>query len=105
MTKTVHVAGKRKRAVARVTLKEGKGRIRIYSQLLDTFEKGYVKDKIMEPVVLAGEIVKKIDFNIIDTEISDELGQYLKSGVGVPFSIKGKVIIGLQSKVKYSIFN
>jgi len=64
MTKTVHVAGKRKRAVARVTLKEGKGRIRINSQLLDTFEKGYVKDKIMEPVVLAGEIVKKIDFNI-----------------------------------------
>ena len=37
---------------------------------------------------------KKIDFNIIDTEISDELGQYLKSGVGVPFSIKGKGIIG-----------
>ena len=46
---------------------------------------------------------KKIDFNIIDTEISDELGQYLKSGVGVPFSIKGKGNIGLQSKVKYSI--
>ena len=46
---------------------------------------------------------EKIDFNIIDTEISDELGQYLKSGVGVPFSIKGKGIIGLQSKVKYSI--
>lgn len=31
---------------------------------------------------------KKIDFNIIDTEISDELGQYLKSGVGVPELIK-----------------
>jgi len=64
MTKSIHASGKRKRAIARATLKQGKGRIRINSMSLDTFGKDYVKGKIMEPLILAGEITKKIDFNI-----------------------------------------
>lgn len=48
-------------------------------------------------------IDKQIDFNIIDTKISDELTQLLKSGVEVPFSINGKGIIYLQSKGRYAI--
>ena len=46
---------------------------------------------------------KKIDFNIIDTKISDELSQLLRSGVEVPFNINGKGIIYLQSKGRYAI--
>jgi len=64
MNKIVHVSGKRKRAIARATLREGKGRIRINSKLLDTFEKEYVKDKIMEPLILAGNLSKGIDFEV-----------------------------------------
>jgi uncharacterized protein (AIM24 family) len=46
---------------------------------------------------------EKIDFTIIDTKISEEVEQLLKSGVDVPFSIKGKGIIWLQTKAKYSL--
>jgi len=48
-------------------------------------------------------IEKKIDFNTIDIKLSDELKEFLKSGVEAPFSIKGKGALWLQTKGKYSI--
>jgi len=62
--KIVHVSGKRKRAIARATLKDGKGIIKINNQLLDILEPKFVRMKIMEPLLLAGELVKKVDINI-----------------------------------------
>ena len=62
--KIVHVSGKRKRAIARATLKDGKGIIKINNQLLDILEPKFVRMKIMEPLLLAGDLVKKIDINI-----------------------------------------
>ena len=46
---------------------------------------------------------EKIDFNTVDIKISDELKEYLKSGVEAPYSIKGNGVIWLQTKGKYSI--
>ena len=46
---------------------------------------------------------ERIDFNIIDVKISDELKEFLKSGVEAPYSIKGNGVIWLQTKGKYSI--
>ena len=46
---------------------------------------------------------EKIDFNTIDIKISDELKEYLKSGVEAPYNIKGNGVIWLQTKGKYSI--
>jgi|TARA_B100000959_G_C14678567_1_gene499598 uncharacterized protein (AIM24 family) len=46
---------------------------------------------------------KNIDFTVIETKISDEVGQLVKSGVEVPFSVKGKGVIWLQTKAKYSL--
>ena len=46
---------------------------------------------------------EKINFNKADAKISDELKEYLKSGVEVPYSIKGNGSIWLQTKREYSI--
>ncbi|MBL7051815.1 MAG: 30S ribosomal protein S9 [Nanoarchaeota archaeon] len=62
--KTIHVSGKRKKAIARATLKKGKGNVRINSLLLDAYTPKMAKLMIMEPLVIAGDITKKMDINI-----------------------------------------
>jgi len=62
--KIVHMSGKRKRAIARVTLKDGKGIIKINNQLIESFEPKFARMKIMEPLILAGELTKKVDINV-----------------------------------------
>tara|TARA_Y100001958_G_C21203849_1_gene530174 strand:- start:52 stop:315 length:264 start_codon:yes stop_codon:yes gene_type:complete len=46
---------------------------------------------------------EKIDFNTVDVKISDELKEYLKSGVEAPYNIKGNGSVWLQTKGQYSI--
>lgn len=62
--KVVHVSGKRKRAIARATLKPGLGRIRINHQLLDTYNQKLYKLKMYEPLYIAGDVANKIDIDI-----------------------------------------
>lgn len=62
--KPIHFSGKRKRAIARATLKEGKGVIRINNQLLDVYAPEMCKMKIMEPLILAGDDSKKVNIGI-----------------------------------------
>ena len=64
MAKIIHTSGKRKKAVARATLKEGKGKIRINSKLLDIYQPEMAKMRIMEPLMLAGDCSKKINIDI-----------------------------------------
>ena len=62
MTKIVHVSGKRRKAVARVTIKSGKGIVRINSRLLEHYNPELARMKIMEPLMIAGnDITKKIN--------------------------------------------
>jgi len=62
--KIVHISGKRKRAIARATLKQGKGNIKINNQLIESFEPEFAKMKIMEPLILAGDLAKKVNINV-----------------------------------------
>lgn len=62
--KVVHLSGTRKRAVARATVKEGKGIIRVNKQLLDSFMPAMAKLRIQEPLIIAGDISKKVDINV-----------------------------------------
>ncbi len=64
MVKVVHTAGKRKQAIARATLRTGRGIVRINNQLLEHFEPKVARMKIMEPLVLAGDMANKIDITI-----------------------------------------
>lgn len=63
-TKTIHTSGKRKRAIARATLKNGRGRIRINNQLLETIQPKSLRLKIEEPLILAGELSEKVDISV-----------------------------------------
>jgi len=62
--KIINTSGKRKKAVARATLKEGKGKIRINSKLLETYKPEMGKMLIQEPLVLAGDLAKNLDIDI-----------------------------------------
>jgi small subunit ribosomal protein S9 len=64
MTKVIHTSGTRKRAIARATLKDGKGKVVINKILLENFQPNVLKMKIMEPILLAKEIADKVDIHV-----------------------------------------
>ena len=63
-TDVIHVFGSRKRSKARATLKKGEGKIRINGFLLDNYKPEFAKAKIMEPLMIAGDISNKVDIKI-----------------------------------------
>ena len=65
MVKIIMTSGKRKRAIARAVLKEGKGVVHINRLNLDHYQPRLSRLRVMEPLLLAGEeIAKKVDINI-----------------------------------------
>jgi len=62
--KVIHTVGKRKSAVARATAREGKGRIRINKVPVEIFGPKYLNMKLMEPIVLAGDVIETMDIDI-----------------------------------------
>ncbi|MCD6559183.1 MAG: 30S ribosomal protein S9 [Palaeococcus sp.] len=61
----MQTAGKRKSAIARATIREGKGRIRINGKPVEIMEPEMIRFVVMEPLVLAGEgIVNKVDIDV-----------------------------------------
>jgi len=64
MKKIIHMKGKRKRAVARATLSVGKGKVIINNQTLENFSSDMLRLRIKEPLVLAGDLAKKINLNV-----------------------------------------
>ncbi len=64
MSKTVHTSGKRKTAIARGTIKEGTGRVRVNRKPVELYSPELAKLKIFEPLELAGDVVDSVDINI-----------------------------------------
>jgi len=63
--KVVNSSGKRKTAIARATIKGGKGRVRINSVPLEILEPELARLKMMEPLELAGtDKSVKIDIDV-----------------------------------------
>ena len=63
--KPINTSGKRKTAVARATLREGKGRIRINSALLDNYQPEMQQLRIREPLIIAGShVIGKVDIDV-----------------------------------------
>jgi len=63
----VHVSGKRKKAVARATIKKGNGTVRINSRPLDTVQPRHAQLIIREAVELAGDAIKDVSISISTT--------------------------------------
>jgi len=64
MSKIVHASGKRKRAVARATLKDGKGLVTINNVSLNSWEPKLSRMRIEEPMILAGDVSKKVNVSV-----------------------------------------
>lgn len=62
--KIVNTSGKRKTAVARASVKGGKGRVRINNRPVEIHTPKLARQKIMEPLMLAGDRVNKVDINV-----------------------------------------
>ena len=63
--KVIVLSGKRKTAIARATVRLGKGRIRINNIPVEIFEPKIARDKILEPLFLTDEkIWKNLDINV-----------------------------------------
>jgi small subunit ribosomal protein S9 len=64
MKKPIHTSGKRKMAVARVTLKEGTGKVTVNKKSLDQVEPEMARMKLSEPLLLANQFADKVDIKI-----------------------------------------
>ncbi len=62
--KVIQTTGKRKTSVARATLKQGKGIVRVNSVLLDNYNNLFARTRLMEPLIIAGDVSKKVDIKI-----------------------------------------
>ena len=62
--KIINTSGKRKRAIARATIKEGKHLVKINNIALDVYEPQMARLRIEEPLILAGDAVKKLSINV-----------------------------------------
>jgi len=62
--KVIQASGSRKRAVARATLRPGKGKVKINGQFLSNYGSDISRLRISEPLVLASNVAKKVDIDV-----------------------------------------
>ena len=95
--KPIHVSGKRKRAIARATLKSGNGCVRINKIPLEVFQPEMARLKITEPLILASDQVKRVNIDI------NVFGGGISSQVEASRLVIGKALSKLDSKsIKYA---
>ena len=63
--KIIHVSGKRKRAIARATIRQGTGKVRFNKSLLYTLVPMLARMKMMEPLSIAGDLASNVDIDIV----------------------------------------
>ncbi|MBW2975875.1 30S ribosomal protein S9 [Candidatus Woesearchaeota archaeon] len=64
MKTVVLSSGKRKMAIARAAIRPGKGTVKINNQLLDFYEPEISRLKLKEPLIIAGDIINKVDISV-----------------------------------------
>jgi small subunit ribosomal protein S9 len=64
MKKVIHTSGKRKTAIARGKVREGKGRVRINKRPVEYYDPELAQLKIKEPLTLAGDLVDQVDIDV-----------------------------------------
>jgi len=62
--RVVVTSGKRKTAIARATLKPGKGRVRINKIPVEIIQPELARLRIMEPLIIAKELADKVDIDV-----------------------------------------
>ena len=65
MKKVVHTSGKRKTAIARGTVQEGTGRVRVNKSPIELYSPELARLKLTEPLRLAGDdLVNTVDISV-----------------------------------------
>ena len=64
MKKVIHTSGKRKTAIARATLKTGKGNVVINGKKLESYTPELYRSRIQEPMILAEATAKKVNIYV-----------------------------------------
>ena len=62
--KVINAHGKRKRAIARASLRSGSGLVVINNIELDNYEPKIYRLRIREPLLLAGELANQVDISV-----------------------------------------
>jgi small subunit ribosomal protein S9 len=62
--KIVNSSGKRKTAIARATISEGKGRIRVNKRPIEIVEPEFVRLKMTEPLEFAANVLPNVDIDV-----------------------------------------
>lgn len=62
--KVIQTSGKRKKAIARATVKSGKGLVRINRRPIEILTPELAREKILEPIAMAGAKAKKLDIEV-----------------------------------------
>lgn len=62
--KVINTSGKRKRAIARASLTQGSGIIRVNDIPLDCFQPKLARLKLREPLLLAGALADKVNIDV-----------------------------------------
>jgi small subunit ribosomal protein S9 len=62
--KLINTSGKKKTATARAAMKDGSGRVRINKVPLGIYEPRLARLKIMDSVLIAGDLAKGIDIDV-----------------------------------------
>jgi small subunit ribosomal protein S9 len=68
----INTSGKKKTAIARATVSEGKGRVRVNSQPIEIVEPELARLKMMEPFRIAGDDVR----DTVDIDVSVDGGGF-----------------------------
>jgi len=62
--RVIVTSGKRKTAIARATIRPGKGRVRINKIPIEIYQPEMARMKIMEPLLIAKELAKQVDIDV-----------------------------------------
>ncbi|MFQ6136459.1 MAG: 30S ribosomal protein S9 [Candidatus Hydrothermarchaeales archaeon] len=89
----IQTSGKRKTAIARVTLKKGRGRVRINKKPLEILEPEHAKMKILEPLILSGDLA-----NIVDIEVNVRGGGVMGQAEAVRTAI-GRALVQFSNDI------
>jgi len=65
MDKIVNTSGKRKTAIAKATIRAGTGRVRVNKKPVEIIEPDIVKNKILEPLLIAKNFVEGVDIDVV----------------------------------------
>jgi small subunit ribosomal protein S9 len=98
--KTLVVSGKRKTATSRAVVRQGIGRVRINRTPVEIFEPTIAREKIMEPLVQAGDEVRKQ----LDIDVKSYGGGYMGQAEAARMAIANAILKWTKSAHLRTVF-